>query len=84
MGTISRFIGERCLDSGGNYVLAYDTTVTGIVMCRVVVGNLNAHQVLKDPDSGLSFCFASTLKRGFNLVLGEYDHGLFVSNKHRF
>lgn len=30
VGTISRFIGERCLDSGGNYVLAYDTTVTAI------------------------------------------------------
>ena len=29
-GTISRFIRERCLDSGGNYVLNYNTTVTAM------------------------------------------------------
>jgi hypothetical protein len=27
---------ERCLDSAGNYVMAYDTTVTATLMSRVI------------------------------------------------
>ena len=35
VGTISRFIEERCLDSGENYVLAYDTSFTAVLRCSV-------------------------------------------------